>query len=163
MEIGIRTLNNTDCKAIIDLILQIQCVEFSLPIGLADQPDIQDIESYYLRSGGNMWGAFAEDRLVGTIALISTGHQAGAIRKMFVRKEFRGGEWGIAQQLFQALSDYCARNQITDLYLGTVEIFKAAHRFYERNGFRRIDRSDLPGYFPVVKIDDVFYHAHLSN
>jgi GNAT superfamily N-acetyltransferase len=163
MEARIRILDNKDCAAVIDLILEIQWVEFGLPIGLADQPDLQDIERYYRGSGGNMWGAFVEDRLVGTIALIATGHRAGAIRKMFVRKEFRGAGWGIAQQLLQTLLEYCARNEVTDLYLGTVELFKAAHRFYERNGFQRIGRSDLPGYFPVVKIDDVFYHAHLSN
>ena len=40
---------------------------------------------------------------------------------------------------------------------------KAAHRFYERNGFRRINKDDLPSYFPLVGVDNVFYHAHLSK
>jgi DNA-binding MarR family transcriptional regulator/GNAT superfamily N-acetyltransferase len=163
MKLEIIPLVNADCKAVIDLILPIQQIEFNVPVTLEDQPDLQDIEAFYRRGGGDFWGAFIGDHLAGTIALISTGHQAGTIRKMFVRKEYRGKEWGIAQQLLQTLISYCDRNQITDLYLGTVEILKAAHRFYEKNGFHRINKADLPSYFPLMEVDNVFYHAHLPK
>lgn len=163
MNIEIKPLDNTFCQAIIDLILPIQQIEFNVPVRLEDQPDLQDIETCYRDTGGGMWGAFAEDRLVGTIALIATGHNAGAIRKMFVRKEYRGKEWGIAHRLLQVLLAYSAQKQITDLYLGTVEQLKAACRFYEKNGFHRIDKTDLPAYFPLMGVDTVFYHVHLSN
>ena len=163
MKIEIRPLSNTHCRAVIDLVLSVQQIEFSIPVTLEDQPDLQDIEAFYRATGGEFWGAFVEDRLVGTIGLISLGHRAGAIRKMFVQKEFRGKEWGIAQQLFENLISYCGRNQITDLYLGTVEILKAAHRFYEKNGFQRLNKADLPPYFPLMGVDNVFYHAHLSG
>lgn len=162
MKIEIRPLTNAHCKAMIDLILPIQQIEFNVPVTLEDQPDLQDIEASYRATGGGIWGAFAGDHLVGTIALISTGHQAGTIRKMFVQKEYRGKEWAVAQQLLQTLIGYCERNQIIDLYLGTVEILKAAHRFYEKNGFLRIKKVDLPAYFPLMEVDDVFYHVHLS-
>ena len=163
MKIEIRPLVNTDHKAVIDLVLQVQQIEFSLPITLEDQPDLQDIEAFYRATGGDFWGAFVKDRLVGTVALISLGQGAGAIRKMFVEKEYRGKEWGIAQQLLETLLNYCGQKGITDLYLGTVEILKAAHRFYEKNGFRRVTRDDLPSYFPVMGVDNVFYHARLSR
>src|ERR1700691_6261883 len=117
MKIEIRSLLNPDCKAVTDLILPIQQIEFKVPVTLEDQPDLQDIEAFYRSSGGDFWGAFVGNHLVGTIALISTGYQAGTIRKMFVRKEYRGKEYGIAQQLLQTLISICERNQITDLYL----------------------------------------------
>jgi len=104
-----------------------------------------------------------DGELVGTIALIATGHQAGAIRKMFVKKDFRGKELGLAQQLLNQLIAYCKTHQITDLYLGTVDKLAAAIRFYERNHFKQIKKTDLPSYFPVMNADNVFYHLHLND
>lgn len=99
--------------------------------------------------------------IVGSIALMAVGHGAGVIRKMFVRKEFRGKELSIAQRLLDTLVGHCREHGIGDLYLGTVDRMKAAHRFYERNGFRPIRMEDLPSYFPRMKTDNLFYHLHL--
>jgi GNAT superfamily N-acetyltransferase len=121
-----------------------------------------DIEANYIRPGGGFWGAIHEGELIGTIALIDTGHCAGALRKMFVKKEFRGKEPGVAQELLAILIEYCKEKGITDLYLGTVDMLKAAHRFYERNSFQRIKVEDLPSYFPRMMADNVFYHLHLD-
>jgi GNAT superfamily N-acetyltransferase len=160
--ITIASLSNEYCQRIIDLILPIQQIEFNVPVTLEGQPDLLDIEANYIRPGGDFWGAIQEGELIGTIALIDTGHNAGAIRKMFVKKEFRGKELAIAQQLLAILIEYCNGKGITDLYLGTVEMLRAAHRFYERNGFHRIKVEDLPSYFPRMMADNVFYHLHLD-
>ncbi|HEY9256913.1 GNAT family N-acetyltransferase, partial [Chitinophaga sp.] len=116
----IRMIDNQFRQQVIDIILPIQQIEFNIPITIEDQPDLNDIEINYHQTGGGFWGAMVDGELVGTIALIATGHQAGAIRKMFVKKDFRGKELGLAQQLLNQLIDYCKKNQITDLYLGTV-------------------------------------------
>jgi len=160
---AIQSLDNTFCDEIVNLILPIQQIEFNVPVTLEAQPDLLDIESNYHQTGGNFWGAISDGKLIGTIALIATGHQAGAIRKMFVRKEFRGKELAVAQQLFNTLVTYCKEHHITDLYLGTVDMLKAAHRFYERNGFNRINKQELPDYFPLMAADNVYYYLHLDN
>ncbi|TCC91035.1 GNAT family N-acetyltransferase [Pedobacter hiemivivus] len=159
--ITIEPLNNAYCEQIVNLILPIQQIEFNVPVTLADQPDLLDIETNYLQDGGNFLGAKHGDELVGTIALINTGHKACALRKMFVKKEFRGKEHGIAQLLLDNLIEFCSANSITDIYLGTVSMLKAAHRFYEKNGFTKISPDALPPYFPRMKADDVFYHFHI--
>lgn len=159
----IETLDNRHCRQVIDLILPIQQIEFNVPVTLETQPDLQDIESFYQQKGGCFWGAVHEGEIIGTIALLNTGHHAGAIRKMFVKKEFRGKELGIAQRLLETLIDYCNAHGITDLYLGTVHILKAAHRFYERNGFVEIPADALPSYFPRMMADNKFYHLHINN
>ena len=159
----IKPVDNTYCNQILDLILPIQQVEFNVPVTLEGQPDLLDIETHYYGTGGSFWGALQNNELVGTIALISIGHHAGAIRKMFVKKEFRGKERGIAQHLFSTLASYCKEHEIADLYLGTVNMLKAAHRFYERNGFKRIKKEDLPHYFPVMMGENVYYHLQLNN
>lgn len=154
---------NEYCQQVIDLILPIQQIEFNVPITLEAQPDLLDIEANYQRQGGGFWIAKKDQQVVGTIGLLSTGHRAGAVRKMFVKKEFRGKELGIATRLLDTLLNYSRTEGITDLYLGTVDMLKAAHRFYERNGFQRIDVKGLPGYFPRMKADNIFYHLHLNK
>ena len=157
----IRSLNNEYCNQILGLILPIQQIEFNVPVTLEGQPDLLDIETSYDKTGGGFWGAIYQGELIGTIALISIGNQSGAIRKMFVKKEFRGKDLGVAQQLFSNLVRHCGINNINHLYLGTVDILKAAHRFYERNGFQRINKELLPAYFPVMMGENVYYNLKL--
>ncbi|MBF4491250.1 GNAT family N-acetyltransferase [Flavobacterium sp. MR2016-29] len=156
-------IENKYADAIIDLVLNIQQKEFNVAITLEDQPDLLNITNFYYASGGGFWGAFVNDELVGTIALVKFSDHEAAIRKMFVKKEFRGKEFSIAQQLLQTLIDYCKENQIDDLYLGTVSILEAALRFYERNEFERIEKEALPKSFPVMSADNVFCHLPLKK
>ena len=158
----IRKAGNQDCPQIINLVLPIQQIEFNVPVTIEGQPDLQDIEKYYHKTGGGFWVAENDTGLAGTIGLIGIGNHAGALRKMFVRKEYRGKETGIAQTLFNALISYCKAARINDVYLGSVDRMKAAHRFYERNGFIKIDKASLPAYFPLMPADNVFYHLDLS-
>lgn len=159
----ISSLNNTYCQQIIDIILPIQQIEFNVPITLEAQPDLLDIETNYHQTGGDFWGAIYNEQLVGTIALIAFNNNSAAIRKMFVLKEYRGKELGIAQLLLNNLIDYCKQNNIAHIYLGTVEMLKAAHRFYEKNGFTRLAKQDLPESFPLMAADTIFYELHLNN
>jgi len=159
----IKTINNTYSKAAIDLILNIQQKEFNVPITIEDQPDLMQIEEFYLASGGNFWGAFINDKLVGTIALVKFDENAAAIRKMFVKKKFRGKEYTIAQKLLEILITYCHENGIEEVYLGTVSILKAALRFYERNHFKIIEKEHLPAKFPLMSADNVFCFLDLKS
>ena len=159
----ILALDNNYSSNLIELILPIQQQEFGVAISVEQQPDLMDMETYYQHSGGRFWGAFDGEKLIGTIALIALGHQAGAIRKMFVQQEYRGKEKGIGQQLFDHLLAYCKTADIEDIYLGTVAQMNAAHRFYERNGFTPIDADALPFYFPRMAVDNVFYHLNLKQ
>ncbi|MFD2147597.1 GNAT family N-acetyltransferase [Mucilaginibacter antarcticus] len=161
--VTIRPINNDYCPQVIDIVLTIQQVEFSLPITIEDQPDLRDIEANYHQGGGNFWGAFLDDELIGTIALINGGQGLGAIRKMFVKQAYRGKALSVAQQLLNTLLQYSGDNNFTDFYLGTVPPLKAAHRFYERNGFLSTRADDLPLHFPRMAADSMFYRLHLNK
>ena len=76
------------------LILNIQNNEFNVPVTLADQPDLLDIENFYLKGKGNFWVAVEDEKLIGTIALIDIDNGQAALRKMFVHKDYRGKEKG---------------------------------------------------------------------
>ncbi|MEJ5048695.1 GNAT family N-acetyltransferase [Chryseobacterium culicis] len=162
MKLEIQSIGNSYSEQAIDLILTIQQKEFNIPITIQDQPDLLQIESFYKEAGGNFWGAFVDGELVGSIALVKFDEKAGAIRKMFVKKEFRGKELNIAQELLDVLISFCRKNGINDLYLGTITVLKAAQRFYERNDFGKIGKSDLPVKFPLMSADDIFYHLNID-
>lgn len=163
MKLEIISIENQYANAVIDLVLNIQQNEFNINITLEDQPDLLDIKNFYHKDGGNFWGAFIANELVGTIALVKFDEKGAAIRKMFVKKEFRGKEFSIAQKLLETLIGYGTENGIDDLYLGTVSVLEAALRFYERNHFGRIQKEMLPEAFPVMSADNVFCHLTLKK
>lgn len=163
MEIIIKPLNNRFAEQAIRLILNIQQNEFNIPITIEDQPDLRSIESAYFAAGGHFWGAFCAGELVGTIGLIKFDTHSGAIRKMFVKSDFRGKAFGVGQRLLDTLMAYCHNAGIDRLYLGTVSTLQAAKRFYERNQFAIIKKDGLPSKFPVMGADDTFYARKLTK
>jgi len=156
------------------LILGIQRGEFGLPITLADQPDLMDIPGFYLAGAlgrGGFWtGLDADGCVVGTIAALNIGPGDGgpgddglgriALRKMFVAPGFRGR--GLAAALLATLLGWCAAKGVGAVFLGTTDRYLAAHRFYEKHGFARIARGELPPTFPVMAVDTVFYRRGVS-
>lgn len=160
MAITYKPIGNDYSEEVINLILPIQQQEFNVPTNLSQQQDLLNIEQYYHQTGGGFWGAFDGDRLVGTIALIAYAPDGGALRKMFVRREYRGKEHGIATALLETLLNYATTRGIHDIYLGTVNFLHAARRFYEKKGFEEVTADQLPAAFPRMKVDDVFYHYH---
>lgn len=150
-------------EQIINLILYIQQHEFAVPITLEEQPGLLNIPEFYQKGKGNFWIAVANDTVVGTMALLDLGNNQGAFQKCFVRKDYRGKDIGVAQQLLDTLLDWAKSQSITAVYLGTTEVYKAAHRFYEKNGFTEISKSELPQTFPLLQVDTKFYRCELTN
>ena len=162
-DVTIDLYSDLDKNQVIDLILHIQTEEFGIPITLQDQPDLNEIPSFYRVGNGNFWIARNMDKIIGTIALLDIGNQKGALRKMFVTREYRGKEHGIAQGLLDHLVDWAKQKGMHEILLGTTEKFVAAQRFYEKNGFREIPKRDLPKEFPVMDVDVKFYSLSLSH
>jgi N-acetylglutamate synthase-like GNAT family acetyltransferase len=157
----IDTYQVTDKTEIINLILTIQKQEFEIDINLNNQPDLGHIETYYQNGKGNFWVAKINNSIVGTISLLDIGNSYGALRKMFVKKEYRGKEYGIGQALLNTLIHWAGEKQFKKIFLGTTEKFIAAQRFYEKNKFIEIDKNLLPPDFPVMKVDVKFYEYSL--
>lgn len=161
MKVEVYTTGYRDKVA--DLVLSIQREEFALDLTAADQPDLAIIDSFYQSENGNFWIATLDQQVIGTIALIDIGNQEVALRKMFVHPLHRGKEKGVAQALMQTAIDWGRSRQVTAIYLGTIDIMKAAHRFYEKNGFVRIERAQLPTGFMQMNVDNVFYKLMLPS
>lgn len=146
-----------------DLIVPIQRTEFGIPITYEDQTDLHDVTGFYRKSGGEFWVAEHEGTVVGTIAMMGIGNRQVALRKMFVRSDFRGKEHGTALKLLKHLIAHAKANNFREIILGTTSAFLAAHRFYEKAGFQRIDEAELPAAFPRLAVDTVFYLLSLEQ
>ena len=161
MDITIQEYAETYKDEIIELILNIQQNEFGISIRKEDQPDLADIKNFYQSGYGNFWVALCQDKVVGTISLKDIGNYQGALRKMFVKSEYRGIQFKTAQHLLNSLLAWAQGQALTDIYLGTTEKFLAAHRFYEKNNFECLSSDQLPSNFPIMKVDTRFYHLKL--
>jgi N-acetylglutamate synthase-like GNAT family acetyltransferase len=139
-----------------ELISKIQREEFGIEIKLEQQPDVQDIFSFYQHGAGNFWLALHDDKVVGTIALLDIGNKQAALRKMFVAPEFRG-QVGTASKLLVGLLEAAKSSGVKEIFLGTTAKFLAAHRFYEKHGFVEISKENLPAHFPMMVVDTKFY------
>jgi N-acetylglutamate synthase-like GNAT family acetyltransferase len=159
----VRPAEPHDADGIAALIVPIQREEFGLPITLAQQPDLRDIDGFYRTGAGQFWVAADGAEIVGSIALIDVGGNIGVVRKMFVHPDFRGKGHGVASRLFETLRAYATAHKFSDLYLGTTDAFLAAHRFYEKHGFDMISDSQLPQAFPRMEIDTRFYRLLLNS
>ena len=157
---NVRPYQLLDQGSVNSLISTIQREEYGIPIRVEDQPDLSDIPNFYQKGSGNFWVAMAPE-VVGTIALLDIGNQQVALRKMFVREDFRGRATGAAQKLLGTALDWAKGKGIHEVLLGTTAQFLAAHRFYEKNGFELINKGDLPSTFPVMSVDTRFYRKLL--
>lgn len=149
--------------AVVALILEIQQREFGIAITAAQQPDLMEIPSFYQTGNGNFWVALSDSQVVGTISLLDIRSGQGALRKMFVRRDFRGARAGTAQRLLDTLVYWCSARAVREIFLGTTAQFLAAHRFYEKNGFREVARTSLPSAFPIMQVDTKFYCRRLEG
>jgi len=155
--VNIEIYTDINKKDVADLILHIQNVEFGIPITLELQPDLNEIPGFYQTNNGNFWIAKIDDKIIGTISLLDIGNRKSALRKMFVDKDYRGNEFDVGQKLLNTLIDWAYLKGFTEIFLGTTEKFTRAQRFYEKNGFKEIEKQELPETFPVMEVDVKFY------
>ncbi|MGX7204923.1 GNAT family N-acetyltransferase [Enterococcus pingfangensis] len=149
-------------QEVVELILSIQRDEFQIDLTVEDQPDLLKIKEEYIETGGNFWIALSDDQVIGTIALVKLENHCGAIKKMFVTKDFRGAKQ-IGKKLLDTLVAYCENQGYEYLYLGTVEVLKAAQKFYQKNGFERIKKSEMPKDYHLMAVDTVFFKRTLME
>ena len=159
--IQVRQFEEKYSEAVVSLILHIQQNEFGVPITIHDQKDLLNIDGFYKRGKGNFWIAVLDGKLIGTIALIDIGNGEGCLRKMFVQQDFRGKQYGVAMLLLNTLVGWATQKAMAVIYLGTTDVLKASHRFYEKNGFVIFPKESLPKNFPIMEVDTRFYAYHI--
>jgi len=110
----------------------------------------------------NYWVAIHNETVIGTVGIMIIKNGVGILKKMMLKKSFRGKELGISKLLLETVMNWCEQNDISKIYLGTMHQFKAAQLFYEKNGFKRISQSELPKEFLKNPLDTVFFKQYIN-
>jgi GNAT superfamily N-acetyltransferase len=105
------------------------------------------------------WCAAVAGKVVGTIGLCALENRNVELKRLFLLNAFRGK--GVSKALMEKALLSAQDNKHSCMYLGTMNQFKAAQAFYEKNGFEKIARVDLPHDFQVNPVDKVFYKRQL--
>ncbi len=152
--IEIRLYNSSNQNEIEELVRLIAS-EFELPISNGKKTEIPALDKY--------WVAFNEMEVIGTIGVLKINNSFSILKNMFLKKAYRGKNYGIALLLLNKVVDWCHAEGINQIYLGTMSQFKAAQKFYVKNGFERIKIHELPSGFIQNPIDDIFYVKQLLS
>lgn len=150
-------------KQIVNMISDIQKNEFSIPITKETNSGVLKAEEeFYYNNSYNFWYAINnEGKILGSIGLKKISGHYGEIKKFFVIKEYRGK--GVAQKLMDTLLKAALKHKFEFLFLGTVNKFHAAHKFYSKSGFTLIRQKDLPNEFEVNPLDNLFFRREIGK
>lgn len=148
---------------VVALIERIQVGEFKIPIEEGQRKELQSISNSFQKEKSNYWVALFNEKVIGTIAVIDIGHNAFELRDVFLDKDYRGKISGFAKQLLDTVLEWSKQHDVNTIYLGTTLSFRAAHRFYEKNGFREIARKDMPSYCQPMDCDEKFYRFDIKG
>lgn len=107
------------------------------------------------------WVALNDNEIIGTIAVIAIEKEFAILKKMMLKKSFRGKAFGVSEILLKTSINWCNENNFKKIYLGTMNQFKAAQIFYEKNRFIKISKSELPQNFVNNPLDSIFYQLDL--
>lgn len=157
--IRIEKFSNQYTKSVIELVNGILTTEFKFSESEAHQPDLLNVSEHYGYGRSNFCLALEDHRLVGTVGFVDLGGTHGLLRKMFVRRESRGGQ--VAPLLLERLLSWARTHGFEELFLGTNAKFHAAHRFYAKHGFEPVQPKDLPDTVPRIELRDAFFRRSL--
>lgn len=146
---------------IVKFVEAIQVEEFKLPIkSCANQCILNAQTTYNFQDKSFFWYVQDDDgSVIGTIGLKALSANKMELKKFFVLPKYRGK--GLAHNLHLTAIDAAKEMSIENLFLGTVNELKAAHRFYEKNGYEQITQDSLPLEFQVGFLDTVFFRKNL--
>jgi N-acetylglutamate synthase-like GNAT family acetyltransferase len=123
-------------------------------------PQSKTISEVSLLATDKYWVANRKDTVIGTIGFQMLKKNNIVLKRMFLKKEFRGR--GVSKALLDTLINSAIENNFSCIYLGTMTQFKAAQAFYEKNGFAKTLQISLPKDFPINPVDKVFYKKELN-
>ena len=131
-------------------------LEFNEPIFTEKSKKIIDV---YLMPNNKFWVATDSNKVVGTIGIVKLKNENIVLKSMFVEMKYRGQ--GISNLLLETLVNWAIQDKYKQIYLGTMTQFSAGQRFYEKNGFVKCNKTELPTDFTINPLDTIFYTKHL--
>lgn len=105
--------------------------------------------------------AVVEDKVVGTVAAVKEQKSDGVVilRRMAVDQDYR--QRGVGVVLGQKLLEFAATNKFSSVVLGTTAYTPAAHKLYQKLGFRcvRVTNGYVTPGFRLSLLEKIFYRV----
>jgi len=110
----------------------------------SDKSKQRQIYDMLIKSNNKLFLAKINGKVVGCVNLqliqnIRHGWLRGHLEEVVVKLEYRGK--GIGTMLMKSVKDYCKRNNIKMIKVMCGKQLKESHKFYEKNGFKYLDRG----------------------
>jgi GNAT superfamily N-acetyltransferase len=112
---------------------------------------LDDPQGTILERGGFIWLAKADDKIVGTAALMNEGHGIFELAKMSVTEEWQGN--GISKLLIETCLAKAREIGAKKLSLFSNHQLQAALKLYKKYGFRDVEVIDTPFLTADVKME----------
>ena len=162
LEIEIKIYTDEYKEAVKDLIYDVYEKERGRP--RKDRPDLNVITETYQANNGNFWVAVKDGKVIGTIGLMNQGEERASMHRFAVAKIFRGKEKGVSGKLYSTFLEFARSHGYKELFLGTWMDATAAMKFYERNGWAKIESlpEDMANH-PQLIHDKIFYELDLKE
>lgn len=105
----------------------------------AKREDLLNINDYYMKNRGIFYLALHNDTVIGTIGLENQG-KIGIVKRFYVEKRFQ--KLGIGNKLHKKLEKFIEeKTNIQKTILVYNKILKDAHRFYRKQGYRKVKKT----------------------
>lgn len=135
-------------------------IQAEFPISITSEQSTRINEVYQL-TDQKFWVAFYEDKIVGTVGLQLYANHKAVLKRMMVDKSYRGKINNTAGLLLEQSISWAKEKGVNEIYLGTMDQFVAAQKFYLNRGFTEINMEDLPPDYHSNPIDTLYYKIQL--
>jgi GNAT superfamily N-acetyltransferase len=96
--------------------------------------DLSDIKKNYINKSGNFIVCVVNDKIIGTIAILSKKNGAAKLKRMYLYKKYRGKNYGT--KMYEYAENWCITNNFNKIFLSTYPPFTGS-KFYEKMGFKK--------------------------
>ena len=159
--IEIEKYSERDKDEIIAIVLHCQNDGTRPLVSVEDQPELLCIREKYIDNGGCFWVAKENGKVVGTIGLMNKGNGLCILKKFFVYKPYRGNPHHLGQQLYTVFLDFAKVHGFSKIILDTPKNTDRAHSFYEKSGFKKIEKEELAIKYDYPYDDSHFFYLDL--
>ncbi|MFN3966912.1 MAG: GNAT family N-acetyltransferase [Endomicrobiia bacterium] len=138
----IREVNSEDSKQVKELINNIMKNEFPASEKAYPTEDIENPAKYYNGKKDVFYVAENDNEIIGTVAIKEDTSDTALLRRLFVKKEFRGR--GFGSELINKAIEFCKKHNYKKVIFRGTDIMQAALKACLKNGFVEKDIVSLP-------------------
>lgn len=153
----IMSFTKTDTDEVIELVLHCQNDGTRPFVSLKEQPELLNIQEEFIDNGGHFWVAKDHGKVVGSIGLLKLTDEIAVLKKFFVYEPYRSSPHHLGQRLYQEFINFIKERKIKTIILDTPKNTDRAHHFYEKAGFKKIKKEEIPIQYHYPYVDSDFF------